>query len=151
MHIAIRYVSFAFLTTAVFGCRKLIAGHNLSQKTTIGFDICLQIVLVWILSSELINWMDLAKLAQAHKLGLSILWGTYSLFLIIIGLWKGKRHLRMVAIMLLAITLVKLFIYDIAHLNTVSKVIVLLSLGVLLLIISFLYNKYKHLIIDANE
>lgn len=151
MHIAIRYISFAFLATAVFGCRKLISRHSLPQKTTIGFDICIQIVLVWILSSELINWMDLTKSGQAHKLGLSILWGIYSLLLIIIGLWKGKRHLRIGAIVLLAITLVKLFIYDIAHLNTVSKVIVLLSLGVLLLIISFLYNKYKHLITDADD
>jgi hypothetical protein len=33
-------------------------------------------------------------------------------------------------------------------LNTVSKTIVMVSLGLLLLVISFLYNKYKHLIAD---
>ncbi|MDD3892230.1 MAG: DUF2339 domain-containing protein [Bacteroidales bacterium] len=151
MHIAIRYISFAFLAVAILGCRKLIVGHNLSKKVAIEFDICLHIILVWVLSSELISWMDLANSPHSYKLGMSILWGIYSLFLIAIGLWKGRRHLRIGAITLLAITLVKLFIYDIAHLNTLSKVIVLLSLGVLLLIISFLYNKYKHLIINSDE
>lgn len=151
MDIAIRYISFAFLAVAIMGGRKLIAGHNLSKTVAVQFDICLHIALVWILSSELISWMDLAQSANSYKLGMSILWGIYSLFLIAIGLWKGRRHLRIGAITLLAITLVKLFIYDIAHLNTLSKVIVLLSLGVLLLIISFLYNKYKHLIINVDE
>lgn len=45
---------------------------------------------------------------------------------------------------LFAITLIKLFFYDIAHLNTISKTIVFVSLGILLLIISFLYNKNKN-------
>ena len=151
MNIGIRYISFVFLSIAIIGCRRLIARHNITQKIAVGFDICLHIALVWVLSSELINWLDLAKSEHSYKLGLSILWGLYSLFLVIIGLWKGKRHLRIGAITLLAITLVKLFIYDIAHLDKPSKVIVLLSLGVLLLIISFLYNKYKHLISDVDD
>ncbi|RZL57792.1 MAG: DUF2339 domain-containing protein, partial [Pedobacter sp.] len=83
-----------------------------------------------------------------YKLGLSILWGIYSLFLISMGLAKNKKHLRIGAMVLFGITLIKLFIYDIAYLSTISKTIVFVSLGILLLIISFLYNKYKHLIID---
>ena len=104
---------------------------------------------LWIASSELINWMDIAASAQSYKLGLSILWGMYSLLLIILGIWKKKKHLRIGAIALFAVTLIKLFFYDISHLETVAKTIVLVSLGVLLLIISFLYNKYKHII--SNE
>jgi uncharacterized membrane protein len=52
---------------------------------------------------------------------------------------------------LFGITLVKLFFYDIASLNTISKTIVFVSLGILLLIISFLYNKYKHIITEEYE
>jgi uncharacterized membrane protein len=47
--------------------------------------------------------------------------------------------------------LVKLFFYDISHLGTISKTIVFVSLGVLLLIVSFLYNKYKDLIDDEPK
>lgn len=45
----------------------------------------------------------------------------------------------------------KLFFYDIAELDTISKTIVFVSLGISLLIISFLYNKYKNLIFEESE
>ena len=50
----------------------------------------------------------------------------------------------MVGIVLFAITLCKLFFYDIAQLHTIKKTVVFVSLGTLLLIISFLYHKYKN-------
>ncbi|MDR2848905.1 MAG: DUF2339 domain-containing protein [Bacteroidales bacterium] len=52
---------------------------------------------------------------------------------------------------LFGVTLIKLFLYDIAHLNGIAKTIVFVSLGILLLIISFLYNKYKHIIYDEKN
>jgi uncharacterized membrane protein len=93
--------------------------------------------------------MELSGSTQSNKLGLSILWGIYALLLISLGIWKTRQHLRIGAIALFSVTLIKLFFYDISHLNTISKTIVFLSLGILLLIISFLYNKFKHLI--SNE
>jgi uncharacterized membrane protein len=102
-------------------------------------------------SSELINWMDIFKAEQSYKFGLSILWGVYSLLLISLGIWKGSKHLRIGAIVLFGATLLKLFFYDISHLSTLSKTIVFIALGILLLIISFLYNKYKHLIFDEDR
>lgn len=92
--------------------------------------------------------MDIFKSEQSYKLGLSILWGVYSLFLIAFGIWKKNKPMRIGAIALFGITLFKLFLYDISHLNTIAKTIVFVSLGLLLLIISFLYNKYKHIISD---
>nr|WP_238566664.1 DUF2339 domain-containing protein [Nonlabens ulvanivorans] len=95
-------------------------------------------------SSELIHWLDLAGARDSYKLGLSILWGVYSFLLIGFGILKNKPYLRIGGMALFAITLIKLFFYDIAHLNTISKTIVFVSLGILLLIISFLYNKNKN-------
>ena len=104
-----------------------------------------------ILSSELINILDLTHTSGSYKLALSILWGVFCLFLISMGLAQNKKFLRISAMVLFGITLLKLFFYDIAYLSTIAKTIVFVSLGVLLLIISFLYNKYKHLIIDDVE
>ncbi|MEL7002481.1 MAG: DUF2339 domain-containing protein, partial [Bacteroidota bacterium] len=81
----------------------------------------------------------------------SILWGVYSLALITLGIYKRLKHVRVLAIALFGITLLKLFFFDLAGLNTISKTIVFVALGVLLLIISFLYNKYKHLIFEEDE
>lgn len=146
----IRYISFSFVALAIYAFYKNIKASFAPVNAKIGFDLFFHTTLLWIGSSELIHWMDVYRSEQSYKLGLSILWGLYSLFLISLGIWKNNKPMRIGAIVLFGITLLKLFFYDIAHLNTISKTVVFVSLGVLLLIISFLYNKYKHFISD-NE
>ncbi len=150
-NVGIRYVSFVFLSVLMFGIYKLIKQPFLKINFIIPYEIILHITILWIASSELLNWMDIAGSNQSYKLGLSILWGLYSLLLIVLGIWKNKKYLRVGAIILFGITLIKLFFYDITSLNTIAKTIVFVSLGILLLIISFLYNKYKHRIFDESK
>ena len=146
----IRYVSFVFVALAIYACHKFTRQDYIKGTMSIILDSLLHISILWILSSELLHWMDIGGSSQTYKLGLSILWGSYSLLLISLGIWKKKAYLRIGAIALFAVTLLKLFLYDISNLNTISKTIVFVSLGVLLLIISFLYNKYKHIITDDS-
>ena len=144
----VRYISIAFAALTLFACYHYTRQAFLKFDFSITFDFVLHIAVIWIASSELIHWIAMTDPAQSYKLGLSILWGVYSLFLISLGIWKKKKHLRVGAIALFGVTLCKLFFYDISHLDTISKTIVFVSLGVLLLIISFLYNKYKLLIAE---
>ena len=150
-HILIRYISFAFVATMLYAIYKYIQQEFLKAELKIAYEIMLYITILWITSSELINWMDIVHSTQSYKLGLSILWGIYSLMLIALGIWKKKKHLRIGAIIIFGLTLAKLFLYDISYLDTISKTIVFVSLGILLLIISFLYNKYKNLISGDTE
>lgn len=141
--IGIRYISLIILIVLIWALSRYrnskLSPVNLSKP----FDLGIHVVIIWLLSSELLHWLDFADIANSYKLGLSIMWGLYALFLIVLGIVYSKKHLRIMAIGLFLVTLIKLFAYDIAHLKTLSKTIVLLSLGVLLLIISFLYNKYR--------
>jgi len=150
-HVGIRYVSFLLLSMALFATYRLIRESNINKDLRKIFDILFYLTLLWVASSELLNWMDLGGNGESYKLALSILWGSYSLIIIGLGIWKKKKYLRIAAIGLFAVTLAKLMFYDIAHLDTISKTIVFVSLGVLLLIISFLYNKYKYIIADEPE
>ena len=143
VHLYIRYISFGFLALLLFASWQQLNRPESKPGLKIQFEIIIHITMVWILSSELFHWMDIYAVKNTYKLGLSILWGVYALLLVVLGIWKNKKHLRMVGILLFAITLCKLFFYDIAHLNTIKKTVVFVSLGTLLLIISFLYNKYK--------
>ncbi len=149
-NIWIRYVAFAFFGLSVASIHRLIPQDFMRINFKIPFELLLHTSILWVLSSELIHWMAIGESNQSYKLGLSILWGVYALSLIILGIWKNKKYLRIAAIVLFGVTLVKLFFYDIASLTTISKTIVFVSLGLLLLIISFLYNKYKHKITDEN-
>ena len=147
-HIGIRYVSFAFLAAALFACFRYVRQEFIGQDFKIAFEMLLHVCILWVASSELVSWMDMARSDQSYKLGLSIFWGAYSLLLIALGIGQRKKYLRIAAIALFGVTLLKLFFYDIAHLDTIPKTIIFISLGALLLIISFLYNKYKNVIGD---
>jgi len=151
MNIGIRYVSFLFVGLILFAEYHYVRQEFLDTDFHMEFDLLLHISLLTIASNELINWMDLSGSQASYKLGLSILFGVYSLLVIILGIWKKKLHLRIGAIVLFAATLLKLFFYDLTYLDTISKTIVFVVLGLLLLIISFLYNKYKKVIFEDRH
>jgi uncharacterized membrane protein len=153
-HIVVRYVCLVFVGFTLYTLYKQLNQNYLKpvpNKVRISFDYLLHVALLWIFSSELISWLDITGVSQTYGFGLSILWGVYALSLIALGIWKKKKHLRMGAIILLGTTLLKLFFYDLKSFDTISKTVVLIVLGILLLTISFLYNKYKHLITDENK
>jgi len=147
-NITIRYISYAIVTPTLITCYFYIRQTFLKEDFRKPFDFVMHGTILWICSSELINIMIINESGDTDRIGLSILWGVYSLLLIVLGIWKKKKHLRLAAIALFAVTLVKLFFYDIVNLDTIAKTVVFVSLGVLLLIISFLYNKYKLSIAD---
>jgi hypothetical protein len=153
-NIGIRYISFVFvgliiISSGMYIDKEFIKPVTFNIKVT--FDLVLYTSLIWIISSEMISWMDINHFSQTYKLGLSILWGVYALFLIVLGIWKKKKHLRIGAIVLFTLTLMKLFLYDISHLDTILKTVIFITLGILLLIISFLYIKYKDIISDDTD
>jgi uncharacterized membrane protein len=155
-HILFRYISLAFAAALIYASyeyvkRKFFDELISNSALNFAFDFVFYVALWWLASSELINLMDIFGFKDSYKLGLSILWGIYSLMLIGIGIYRNKKHLRVGAIVLFAVTLIKLFFYDIADLDTISKTVIFLTLGILLLVISFLYNKYKDLIFGEND
>ncbi|WP_347374892.1 DUF2339 domain-containing protein [Aequorivita sp. Q41] len=150
-NILIRYIAIISVLALVFAGLLSVKSGVMKNKLNTPFTVLRHLIILAILSTELISWMDLAGSTQSYKLGLSILWGLYALLLIVIGIWKRIAFLRIMAIVLFGFTLLKLFLYDISHLNTISKTIVFVSLGVLLLIISFLYNKFKSKITNDLE
>lgn len=150
-YILIRYPlwsSIAFALWAIFKNAKSIIENT---KFHIFLDAVIYISILNFLSNELVTWMGIAGYQDVFKLGLSILWSVYSLLLVGLGIFQKKKHLRIFALVLFGITLAKLFLYDISNLSTISKTIVLIILGLLLLIISFLYNKFKDKIGDETK
>lgn len=150
-YILVRYLlwgSVAFALWAIFKNTKSIIEN---AKFHIFLEMVIHISILNFLSNELVTWMDIAGYQDIFKLGLSILWSVYSLLLVSLGIYKKKKYLRISALVLFGVTLAKLFLYDISNLSTISKTVVLIVLGLLLLIISFLYNKFKDKISDETK
>lgn len=85
------------------------------------------------------------------KTALPVLWGVSSFILMWIGMNRKQRVLRIISLTLFTITLVKLFMFDINNIPVAGKIAAFFCLGVLLLIISFMYQKVKKIIADDDE
>jgi hypothetical protein len=142
-YLGLRYLAYIFVATMLVVTFRHLKQHYQKEQYGLLFELILATAVLWAASSELLHWLDLYGAQDSYKLWLTIFWGVYALGLSGFGIWKGKKHLRVAAIVLFGITLLKLFLYDLADLSTLSKTVVFVSLGILLLLISFLYNKFK--------
>ena len=80
---------------------------------------------------------------QWKGITVTLLWLQTAVVLFIFGVRRKSNPLRMTAIILIGLTLLKLVALDSLTFSTIQKVIAYLVLGVLLLLVSFFYQKYK--------
>ncbi len=74
---------------------------------------------------------------------ISVGWAILAIILISLGFIFRSKNFRYQGIAILALTLLKVFLYDTSELETPYRMISYISLGLILLGSSFLYNKYK--------
>jgi uncharacterized membrane protein len=83
------------------------------------------------------------KMRNKSSLYLSIFWLIYGIILVIFGIAMKNRVVRLGGMGLLLLAILKLFFYDLWELGTLYRIISSISLGVVLLGISFVYQKHK--------
>jgi uncharacterized membrane protein len=71
----------------------------------------------------------------------SALWMLYGAALMIIGFVRANAFLRWLALILIGLTIGKVFLYDLSTLERVYRIISFIALGVLLLAVSYAYQK----------
>lgn len=80
---------------------------------------------------------------QARFAAISVLWTLFSIVLMIFGFVKSQLSLRICAIGLFAITMMKVFLVDMARVSTPYRVISFMVLGLMLIGASYLYYRFK--------
>jgi uncharacterized membrane protein len=88
---------------------------------------------------------DLARLAS-----LSIAWALYGTALIVIGINRRYAPVRYLALALLALTVGKVFLVDLSVLGSIYRIIGFIGLGLALLLGSWLYQKYRGVILGSD-
>lgn len=86
-----------------------------------------------------------------YKAGLSILWGLSSFVMMRMGMKKDFKTLRIISLTLFTVTIVKLFLYDIVNIPPGGKIAAFILLGILLLAVSFMYQRLKKILLDNNR
>lgn len=93
----------------------------------------------------------MTALRKARRAGYPILWGVGSFLFMWYGMRNKLKTVRIIALVLFGITLVKLFMFDLRGISEGGKVAAFICLGILLLVVSFMYNKLKGLFVDDGE
>jgi uncharacterized membrane protein len=159
-YLLVRYMAYAGVGLCVAVAARLVQKLSNLRPGSLWkwYPVAVHVFVIALLGAELVQffvWLGTdalyARKALAQKVGFSVLWGVYALALVGRGIWRKRKVLRVLGIALFAVTLVKLFLFDLGKISTLSKIIAFVGLGVLLLVISFLYQKFKDVIMAEDE
>jgi uncharacterized membrane protein len=161
-HFVAHWILTVLMGTVLFRLIQLI--RNNKTNLTNGFDIitwvlCAVTVIylsveIHLLSNHIFYAADnsLANIQRVYiKTGLPILWGLCSFAFMWLGMRNKYKTLRIISLSLFTVTLAKLFIFDIRNIPAGGKIAAFFCLGVLLLVVSFMYQRLKKIIIDDEK
>ena len=97
------------------------------------------------------HYMGWGESHYAYQLSLSVLWALYASILTGAGIFSRLRGARMMGILLLGATILKVFLVDLSSLQTFYRIISFIVLGLLLLAVSYGYNRFKHIIFGEDR
>jgi uncharacterized membrane protein len=106
-----------------------------------------------LLSMELDHVLGLMDIPSriTQKVGYPILWGIMGFTMIALGMREKLIALRIGGLALFLLILLKLFLFDIREVSAGGKIAAFISLGVLLLVISFMYQRLRKLLITQDS
>jgi uncharacterized membrane protein len=86
-------------------------------------------------------YIDYRRIGIERDFTYSALWMAYGAMLMVIGFVRRSAFVRWQALLLIAATIAKVFIYDVSELDRGYRIVSFMVLGVLLLAISFVYQR----------
>ena len=86
---------------------------------------------------------QIASLQNRNSIMLSLFWILYAVVITGVGFVRRSAYLRIGGLLLLLVAGLKLFFYDLWSLGTLYRIISATTLGIVLLLTSYVYNRYK--------
>jgi len=97
-----------------------------------------------LLAQPTLSLEQITNLEHAAQVRLSVMWTCLAALYIVVGFSAKYPPIRIFALLVLLVAIAKVFIVDLSVLERLYRIISLLGLGVVLLILSFIYHKYRH-------
>lgn len=150
-----RMLAFVSGVAALYGAAYLL--HRLREdlrawerrEVFVAVVIAANFLTLWVLSWEIstavdAGTFDVSDQTEEHlkSLGLSLLWAVYASVVLTLGIVGRLRYVRMAGLGLLAVPILKLFLVDSFALEQGYRVAAFMSLGGILLIGGFLYQRF---------
>jgi len=119
-----------------------LRGHAVARPLgLIAGYLCLALLFFY-LSLELNS--ALAHFLPASRSGaITVLWAAYALALLLVGLQRTVRSLRLIGLAVFGLVVFKVFGHDLASLDPFYRIIAFIVLGLILLGAAFIYLKFR--------
>lgn len=98
-----------------------------------------------------IEEFDFDNVNQWKSLSITTLWGSYATGMVITGVKISSRFIRFGGLLVIGITVLKLFLYDSRDLEEELRVIAYLSLGLLLIAAGLVYRRNANRFEKSNS
>ena len=161
IHLMMHWLSDAALLLLFYFTIGIVRKNFTKLKTYVQpLGVTISLMLVYIFSFEgmqlyIAAFADVKNIEvfkhQYSKAGLTIVWGLSSFIMIWLGMKHRYKPLRILSICLFAAALVKLFLFDITDIGPGGKIAAFILLGILLLAVSFMYQRLKKLLMDDTD
>jgi uncharacterized membrane protein len=162
MLIYIRYIGFALFALLLYLLHVMLKKDNTnSALSKIYSGGMIHVLVLILLSVELVHLNILQHYdgtksvylgtSAVYRIGLTSLWGIYAFVLFAYGIIRRKQVVRITAIAIVGIAVLKLLLADTMSMSTGYKVIAYILLGVILLVVAFLYQKFKKVLFSDEE
>ena len=157
----LHYISLALLIAQAWQYIKVQIfnpANKISIKSFPIWFISIFIVYLFSIETNIIYLFNTSNISEFHaekvftiKVVYPILWGLIAFGFLILGIKKQIKPIRIISLVLLSVTILKLFIYDIRDVSKTGQIVAFMLLGVLILVISFVYQRIKKSIVDNDE
>lgn len=139
--VLVRFMDFGLILAFAFATFRLLRPEPNLRAVSLGAG--------WLALGLLLVYLTLETGAALHaflpafeKGGVSLLWSAFACVLVTAGLRNRSLALRLSGLALFIVVVLKIHT-DLAHAEALYRVIALITVGVILILASFLYLKYK--------
>jgi hypothetical protein len=122
--------------------------ENTQALETVTLLVSILTLVTWLVTFEIARVFRFEELRYgfvnpklAMQVSLSVFWSLNAVGLLALGFLRDRAILRYYAILLFAVTVGKVFLVDLSHLDLVYRVVSFLVVGLLLMFASFLYQR----------
>jgi uncharacterized membrane protein len=141
-----RFFTFAVTAISLFAAAKFFADRG----QVITAYVAGHFVTLMALGLELVSWVRqsvaVADQFETTTVAISILMALYALMLVMLGVVTKTSINRVLGLGLMSLVVIKLYLSDVWELGYLFKIVAFIGLGVLLLIVSYLYSRFRPVI-----
>ena len=139
-------LGYALPAVAAFALARLSIGLRPAPYITAARVVTIALVFAWLTleTRHLFQGETLTAfkgVSQTEWYAYSAVWLAFGLLLLAYGLWRGSREARLASALFVFLTVVKVFVFDLAGLTGLLRPLSFIGLGLVLLGIGFVYQK----------